>query len=788
MQLEKINQWFYRRGQWIINHRLLTLSMLLVALLIGGFGLTKLNIKSTWEDYFLEDDPMILQTDKFKDIFGNDSFVAVLVQSDDIFTAENLGLIREMSNELLDSVSFSDKVTSLTDMEFLSGEDEGMTIEQLVPEDIPTDAESLAEIKAKVFSKKSLANRLVSKDGRSAWILLKLRPFPDPKEWDKDNKELTKGAKSADYLTGAEARAIILKEKYAKLHPLATGMPYLASEKMDWVEAEMPRVMGLAVLIALLVLAIATRSLRGVLIPIVTAICSVVMAYGVVGYIGLNVDSGMLLIPMLLAFAVSVAYNIHIFSYFERRLREHGKRKQASVETIGSMAWAVLFSAFTTFAALLSFLAIPVVPMHFVGISASTSVIFAFMIALTLTPIALSLGKDVKPKHNDEGEVKQSWLDTQLEKLGDWVLNHEKLIWTVFLSLSLVLLYFFTKVEAAFDVERTQGRKVEYVDNLLKVCENDLGSLYSYDMMIEFPEDGMAKQVGALESLDKLNDFVLKEPLVKRTNSLLTILKDLNQTLNSGEDKAYCIPNNDNEIAQELLLYENAGGSESEYWIDYDYKRLRLKIELSNYNSEEVERELKEITDKAKELFPNALVTPVGVVPQFTAMMQYVVRGQMMSFLISLLIIGVLMSLVFGSIKIGLVGLIPNVMPAIVVGGLMGLMNYPLDMMTATIMPMILGLAVDDTIHFINHGQLEFERETNYRSSVLKTFRIVGTPIILTSIIMSANFATYTISDSRAFVNMGLLSVAGMMTALLSDLFITPLLFRRFNIFGKEKK
>ncbi len=787
MQLEKINQWFFRRGQWVMNHRLLTLSMLLVALLIGGFGLTKLNIKSTWEDYFLEDDPMILQTDKFKDIFGNDSFVAVLVQSDNIFTTENLGLIRELSNELLDSISFSDKITSLTDMEFLSGEDDGMTIEQIVPEDIPTDKEGLAEIKAKVFSKKSLTNRLVSRDGRSAWILLKLRPFPNPEDWKDETQELTKGAKSPDYLTGAEARRIIQKEKYAKLHPLATGMPYLASEKIDWIAKEMPQVMGLAILIALLVLAIATRSLRGVLIPIITAICSVVMSYGLVGYLGLSIDSGMLLIPMLLAFAISVAYNIHIFSYFKRKLREHGKRKEAAVETIGDMAWAVLFSAFTTFAALLSFLAIPVVPLHFVGISASTSVIFAFLIALTLTPIALSLGKDVQPHHTEEGEVKQTWLDVQLEKLGDWVLGHEKLIWTIFLSLSFVLLYFFTKVEPAFDVERTQGRKVEYVDKLLKVCENDLGSLYSFDMMIEFPEEGQAKQIEALKNLDKLNNFVLKEPLVKRTNSLLTILKDLNQTLNSGQDEAYCIPNNDNEIAQELLLYENAGGSESEYWIDYDYKRLRLKIELRNYNSGEVERELQEITDKAKELFPNALVTPVGVIPQFTAMMQYVVRGQMMSFLISLVIIGVLMSLVFGSIKIGLVGLIPNIMPAIVVGGLMGLMNFPLDMMTATIMPMILGLAVDDTIHFINHGQLEFEREPNYRKSVLKTFRIVGTPIILTSIIMSSNFATYTISDSKAFINMGLLSVAGMMTALLSDLFITPLLFRRFNIFGKEK-
>ena len=160
----------------------------------------------------------------------------------------------------------------------------------------------------------------------------------------------------------------------------------------------------------------------------------------------------------------------------------------------------------------------------------------------------------------------------------------------------------------------------------------------------------------------------------------------------------------------------------------------------------------------------------------------------MVSFVIALIIIGVLMMLVFGSVRIGLIGLIPNIIHSIVVGGLMGLLDYPLDMMTATIMPMILGLAVDDTIHFRNHGHLEFSRQRNYRGAVLKTFRIVGTPIILTSIIISVNFAIYMTSQALSFRNMGFLSVAGMVSALLADLCITPILFSKFSIFGKEEK
>ena len=152
---------------------------------------------------------------------------------------------------------------------------------------------------------------------------------------------------------------------------------------------------------------------------------------------------------------------------------------------------------------------------------------------------------------------------------------------------------------------------------------------------------------------------------------MLNILKDLNQTLHEGDAAYYRIPTNPEEVAQLLLLYENAGGSEAEYWIDYDYRRLRLMVEISSFDSGEVERELNDIAANAARLFPEASVTTVGSIPQFTVMMQYVARGQMVSFAISLLIIGILMMLVFGSVRIGLIGLIPNITPALVVGGLL---------------------------------------------------------------------------------------------------------------------
>ncbi|ERJ86356.1 hypothetical protein HMPREF1989_01341 [Porphyromonas gingivalis F0566] len=780
MKIERINRWFRHRGEWIIRKRWIVLGGFFFFLLLGFNGLRFLSIKTSWEDYFLEDDPMIIKTEEFKSVFGNDNYAAVLTGCDNTFTKENLELIRRLSNEMLDSISYAEKITSLTDIEFMIGNEEGMAIEQIVPEEIPSDSAGLAEIRRKAFLKPYIADRLVSKDGTLTWILLKLNPFPSDSVWNKG-----KGAVAPEMVVGRELENIIRKPEYAALHPKGAGMPYMTDRKMAWVNRELPMVMGIAILLAIIVLAISTRSFRGVVVPIVTALSSIVMAYGLTGYFRLGIDSGMMMIPMLLAFAVAVAYNIHIHSYFRRQMMIHGKRKQAAVETIEETGWPVLFSALTTFVALLSFLAIPVVPMHFIGIATSASVLFSFMIAITVMPTTLSFGKDHQPKASVRKEGKHR-LDRWLEAFGAWVLDHEKSVWGAFILMTVVMIFGFLKMETAFDIERTMGRRIEYVSNILAVSESELGSLYSYDIMIDLGEEGKAKTPEALRALDSIARHAEAYSLTKRTTSILNILKDLNQTLHDGDQAYYSIPGDAEEVAQQLLLYENAGGSEAESWIDYEYRRLRLKVEMTSYNSGEAEWELQDITDYARKLFPEAEITPVGSLPQFTTMMQYVVRGQISSFLLSLLVIGLLMMVVFGSVRVGLIGLIPNIMPAIVVGGLMGILDYPLDMMTATIMPMILGLAVDDTIHFFNHGHLEFDRQRNYRGAVLKSFRIVGTPIVLTSLIVSANFAAYTISKGHSFVHMGILSVAGMFTALLADLCITPLLFRRFRIFGKE--
>ena len=781
MKIEKINRKFRQTAEWILRHRLLVTGLFALLVAFSFVGTKRIVMKTSFDDYFVSDDPMLLKTDEFKSIFGNDYYVAVLVKNKDVFSKRSLTLIRELSNELKDSLSYADKVTSLTDLEFAVGTEEGMTIEQIVPQQIPSDAAGLKEIRRKAYSKPYLSKKLVSKDGTMTWIMVKLRPFPADSVWKKTSDI------APDMVTGKEAGRIITKAKYAELSPNAAGMPYMSYEKFVYLKGEMGRLFAIAFLVSIVVMLIVTRSLRGVIAPLVTSVCALVIGFGIIGWTGLYIDMSTAMIAVILTFACSIAYNIHLYNFFKTRFVETGRRKASITDAVGETGWGVLLSGLTTIAAMMTFLAMSIVPMKAIGLNTSLCLLSVLLTCLGVTPVLLSLGRDRKPPANMSHSF-EGYVGDHFERFGGFVIRNHRRIVVVSLVLTLFCGIGLFSIEPAFDVEKTMGRKVEYVKKFLDLCDTELGSMYSYDLMITLPHADDAKKPENLKRLDKLATITEGYLLTKRHNSVTDIIKDMNCTLNGGKQQFYRIPDDADMVAQLLLLYENAGGTESEYWMDYDYRRLRLQVEIKNYNSNEAEKEMDALQAEARRLFPQAHISMVGNIPQFTVMQQYVERGQMWSMLLSVLVIGVILVLVFSSWKVGLVGMIPNLAPAVIVGGMMGWLDYPLDMMTASLIPMILGIAVDDTIHFINHSHVAYDRCGDYGNAIRSTFRTEGLAIVMSTVVVSATFAGFMSSNATQMVNWGILAVAGMVSALLADLFLTPILFKYLRVFGKEKK
>lgn len=780
INIYKINRVFCKFGEIIVKFRYVNILLFLLILGIAFAGITRIKTDAGWDSWMLDKSELKISEDEFKDIFGNNDYVAVMVEVDDLFTPGILAKIRELGNELKSNIPFADDILSITDCEITIGNETGLEIINLVPDKIPYDPGKLESMRQLALSKKLLVGKLISKDSTQSWIMLRLQPFP--KGWrDKNNK-------GADMVVGQKALEIINQDKYLILNPRAAGLPVLAHDKISFFTKEAKRTMGLSLLASLVVLSLALRSVRAVLISILVAFGSVFITFGVQGLLGINVDISMVVVPIYLGIAVSIGYSIHVFSFFDREFARTGKRKESIYHAMEETGWPVLFTALTTIGALASFHFVDVKPVRWIGSATSLLIAVIFCLVIIMIPSLLSFGKD-KDKDPGSDEVRANSINVRLglfmDKFGAWVLAWPKTIILIFILIVVGCGSGLAFFEVSFDIRKNMGLKVPYVARLDYVSHSEVGALYSYNLVVEFKEEGMARESENLKKLDLLIKEVKGYKLTKRVTSLVEIIKDMNQVLNQGDPEFYKIPETREMVAQIMLLYENAGGKEAEKWIDYDYKRLRFMVDLEDYNSLEVKNELFQLKESAQKLYPDAEISMAGSIAQFTVMQDVVSWGQIISFFVAITVITVLMIIVFGSVKTGLIAMIPNITPALIVGGGMGWAGIPLDMMTITIMPMLLGLAVDDTIHFINHAKLEYERNHDYQVSVRKTFMSIGVPLLFTTLIIMANYSVYMTSIANVYIYLGFLTCAGVLTALLTDYFVTPILLVWAKPFGK---
>ena len=778
MDLIKINAFFLRLGQRIVRWRISAILGTLLLLALACAGLPRVQSDTNQENYFLEGDPLLQIRDHFENIFGNDDFCGVLAEAPDVFDPEFLRLLRRFGKALKQEVPYADDVLSLTDLEFIQGSDKELKITELVPDPVPNDAASREEMRRKAMSKPSIKGKIVSEDSRYTWIMLRLKRLPhnakDERGW------------GLDQVIGEKVNLIAARPEFSPLHLKTSGLPVINADKRAFIASEMPTLFGLSLFFTVAVLALSLRSVRGVLFPLFCAVAGLGLVFGVQGWLGIVNDPSMIFLPVFLSLAMALAYSIYYVNDFKAELFETGLRREAATGAVERSGWPIGFSALTTMVGLLSFCFVPLKPIRWMGLTAAALVGVLYLLTLFLLPAMISFGRRRIPRK--AARVRQSLSDALVDRLSRSVLKRPGLSLLLCLIVFLASLAGLKDVNISFDMRDTYGMAVPYVKRICEVADSPLGSLYAYGIGIEFREQDMAKRPENLRRLEQFVQEVSDFPLTKRVSSVIDILKDLNKTLNANDDAKYIIPDTQEQIAQQLLLYENSGGVEAERWIDYEYSRLRLLVEMGDYKSAEAARELETIYRRGRELFPDADILLTGSIAQFSVMQDYVSWGQIKSFFLSVLAVSLLMCVTFASLRIGLIAMIPNIAPALLSGACMGFFGFPLDVMTVTVMPMLLGLAVDDTIHFINGCKYWFLQTGDYAESVRRTFILEGKSMLQTSIVLALCFLTYMASSVAVFQRLGILVAIGAMAALAADYFVTPVLIQKFQVFGPERR
>jgi len=795
MKLEGMHLFFKKIAEFQLKYRWLCLALLAAVTVAGLIGVKSFKVGSADEDEFLTVKESTKKNDaRFKELFGSNDSIVLLFESDDVFKPEVLQAIKDIGAELLEKVPYSDSITSITDTDITVGTDEGIEITNPFTDGIPDNPEALKKAKDFILSRKSIVNKLVTQDATETWLVLSLKATPPEEVWSKTSN------KAPMYVIGEAAIDIVTDPKYhsAAYTIKPAGLPYTETEEKVVMGHETTKSVGLSFLCMIILLIIFTRSLRGTIVPLFATFFGITTVLGIMGFLHISGKSEMMSVPIVLAMALSVGYSIHLVNSFKTSFYELGKRKEAVIASIENTGWPLFFTVVTTVVSVLSFLTTDLKPMRWMGAASAAMVFAVYVYVSVLIPILMSFGKDIEAgkdsanTHNAKAARAQK-LDARFERFGRTVIKRRKAIITAFTLITAACIPALFKIDVNMDNFKFMGLRIPYIRRIYEITQSQLGSYFSYNIMLTFDEDDAVKNPDVLKKLDKLSILIGTFRLTKMNNgvpkifSILDIVKEMNQTMHSDDPAFYTIPDDEDLLAQLLFLYEISGGQTSR-WVDEEFRTLRMSIDVASYDANELAANLKTIEQTCAELFPQADCHLIGAAVQFAELNNKIVFGELYSFFTSLVAIAILMMLVFGSVKMGLIGLIPNIFPVLVIGAIMGYLGISLDLMTMAIMPMILGIAVDDTIHFTNHAKYLFEKEKSYDRAIFGTFYSIGKTLAMTTIILSATFLVYLTCNIAAILRLGVLAAVGLMSALAADYLMTPVLIYISKPFGKEEK
>ena len=338
---------------------------ILLVILVTGFFLMKmqgLKFDGSFELWFVESDPAMERLNKFKNTFGNDHFVYILIETDDFFQPETIRRIGKLAVELEEKVPYLKDVTWLGNAEYLESTREGIEIVELFRE-ILDDSEEIALHKNKALSEPDFVNSLISEDGKTTAILLEMDKYPEDK--------INPAREIADTVY-----EVLGKPDYKALEVYVVGLPIFEYNYNNMAGKETPFFFGLCILIQMCLLAWLARGIRGVVVPLVVVILSVLWTFGIIGVLGFDLNLMIIGLPVLLI-CVGIGDAMHVITEFNDYCDHGCDRREAIIKSITMVSMPCLLTSLTTAAAFFSYVCAPIMPFRQMAIYMPAGVIAA---------------------------------------------------------------------------------------------------------------------------------------------------------------------------------------------------------------------------------------------------------------------------------------------------------------------------------------------------------------------------------------------------------------------------
>lgn len=704
-------------------------------------------------DYFFPEDDDAAFKRHFERTFVGDEFFIIAFEEEEIFTQENLELIRKLSDAIQNFEEVRE-VKSLATIDRLHGGEDFFEVNKFL-RDIPPDPAALLLLKEEAVSDPLYVNNVISADGKTASIVVFAR----------------EGLKDPGFRRSLLDKTQALLGRFPAHAFHLGGWTVTNYALSNIVRHDMALLVPLSYAFVCLTLLVIFRNARLMLLGFVNmsaCLCSTIGFFGITGTTYNNITCAVL--P--LAITLSLADTIHLFSHMDRAvLRRFPTHREALASIVGSIIVPCLMTSITTGLGFLSLAVSSIPALRDFALMSSAAMVFEFFYSFLLLP-PLILFFDPEKTYLNLDMSRGTHMNRFLQTLWCFVRDHCRGILVAGSMLAILGAWFTCQVRIESDV-------IEYFKSAssfrqdIDFVQSRIGGVMSLEVSIRADKEDAFKHPEILRLLDNLEENIKSVRGVDVTTSFLSFLKEMNKSFHNEDKEYYRIPDSEAEIEQYLLLYD---GDDVRKFMTPAFDHARIAVRLSSHNS----REEKEILRTIQGYMDGHLqgkgleVRLTGSAVQYVNVATEMVDGQISSFGTATLVVGILMMCLLRSIGIGLLSLIPNIYPILLNFGIMGLVGINLDTGTIMVASIALGIAVDDTIHFLTKYQAKRRALVPIERAVEEVLLSKGRAIITSSIVLTLGFVVLIFSNFMPIVNLGLLTTLVMFIAMSGDLVLLP--------------
>jgi predicted RND superfamily exporter protein len=755
-------------GGWVVRYRWIVILLTLILVVLAASGGKHLAFTNNYRVFFSADNPELLAFESLEKKYSkNDNVLFALEPSSgNAFSTDVLIAIEELTEKAWQT-PYSSRVDSLSNFQYTEANQDDLVVRDLFEDAANLSAKAIAKIKHIAMHEPLLVKRLISDRGHVTGVNVTII-LPGNDE-NKETPEVVRFARK-------------IADEIQQAHPDITvhisGMIMMNNAFGEAARGDMAKLVPISFGIMLIMLIVLTKSFSGTFLTLLVIVCSIVAAMGLGGYIGFPISPPSASAPTMIL-TIAIANSVHIIVALLHGL-QHGKTKVDAIkESIRINLQPVFLASLTTCLGFLSMNFSDSPPFQHLGNFVAMGVACAFVLSMTFLPAMMSLLPFwTKQVHSSD--------DALMHRFGKFVVRRQKPLLWIMTLLSITLIALIPKNELNDVFVHYFDETVQYrADSDFSV--DNLTGIYNIEHSLLSGESGGINNPGFMNDVEAFSNWYWSQPETMHVATLTDIMTRLNKNMHGDDPAFYKLPDQRDLAAQYLLLYEMSlpYGLDLNNQIDIDKSSIRLTPSLKTVSS----NELISLNQRAY-AWLQANTTHIdlttnpgsGTALMFANLGKRNIKSMLLGTTLALIMISMILIVAFRSFKIGLISLLPNLVPAALGFGLWGLFVGEIGLALSVVTGMTLGIVVDDTVHFLSK-YLRARREGGLSSSdaVVYAFSTVGRALMITSFVLIAGFLVLSLSTFEMNSGMGLLTAIVIGFALLADFLLLPPLLMKFE-------